>query len=159
MTFTNLTNDPEQAVKVLHDMSVDEQLALLWFIFTDLSSQITAVSSHITSEFAAAVVEQIQQLPAAEQLRAQQDIMRGTDTALTRAYDALRFNARLDFWYRLAQGINQGTIVALPTDYQPSVKVQDFLSALKTLNFEQQMMFISCLVSTSSSEPKISSAG
>jgi hypothetical protein len=141
MTFTNIANI-DQTVQQLQSLNVDDQLAVLWFVYTEMKDGITP-SPTAGLELSQAVVNRIQQMSREQQLQAQRDIIAGADNEINREYRALYPRAKLGVWYLLAQGMEQETIVPMPPDYQLSSEAQELLNAVKQLDFEQQTEFMS----------------
>jgi len=44
---------------------------------------------------------------------------------------------RLAFWYELAQGMDAGSIIGMPEDYEPSSEAQDLVKQLNDTGFKQ----------------------
>jgi hypothetical protein len=140
MTFT--TNETsKQALESFRRFDVDTQLAILWFGYKDIKDQLTPANATSAQEEAAAVFDAIQALSPEEQLQAQRDIIAGADTDITRAYSAMSSSSKLDIWLRLAQGMDKGTIIQVPSDYQLPSETQDFVAKIKQLDFEERINF------------------
>ncbi|HEY9873184.1 MAG TPA: orange carotenoid protein N-terminal domain-containing protein [Candidatus Obscuribacterales bacterium] len=140
MTFT--TNETsKQALEAFRRFDVDTQLAILWFGYKDIKDQLTPANATSAQVEAEAVFHAIQALSPEEQLQAQRDIIAGTDTDITRAYSAMSSSSKLDIWLRLAQGMDKGTIIQVPSDYQLPSETQDFVAKIKQLDFEERINF------------------
>lgn len=57
-------------------------------------------------------------------------------------------------WYRLAQGMDEGSIIPMPENYQMSNEEKTVLAAVETLDFQQQITFLRNIVAPSGSDPK-----
>ncbi len=88
-----------------------------------------------------AVFDQIKDLSKEQQLQAQRDIASRANTPISRAYGALVPNGKLQVWLSLAQGMENGTIVQLPSDYKLPSETDDFVNQVRGLNFEQRISF------------------
>lgn len=140
MTFT--TNETsKQALEAFRRFDVDTQLAILWFGYKDIKDQLTPANATSAQVEAEAVFHAIQALSPEEQLQAQRDIIAGSDTDITRAYSAMSSSSKLDIWLRLAQGMDKGTIIQVPSDYQLPSETQDFVAKIKQLDFEERINF------------------
>ncbi|MFH7028829.1 MAG: orange carotenoid protein N-terminal domain-containing protein [Heteroscytonema crispum UTEX LB 1556] len=140
MTFT--TDDKtKQSVEQFQRFDVDTQLALLWFGYLDIKNNLIPTNQSSVQETAAALVDAIQALPKEEQLQAQRDIVAGADTDISRAYKALSSSGKLDVWLRLAQGMESGNIIQVPSDYELPSETTDFVNSIKGLDFEQRVDF------------------
>jgi Orange carotenoid protein, N-terminal len=146
MTFTNIGNNIDEAVNSLQRLDVDDQLAVLWFIYTDMKDGLNP-SPTAGLEISQAIVDQIQHMSREEQLQVQRDIIQGAGNDITREYQAMHSRVKLGVWYLLAQGMEQETIVPMPPDYELSSESQELLNALKGLDFEQKTNFMISAVS------------
>lgn len=154
MTFTNFTNDLEQAVQAFDTLSVDDQLALLWFVYKEMGSSITpAAPGTAAPEIAEGLFKQVKDLNHEEQLQVQRNLLSNQNTLISREYGSLSENSKLLFWYRLAQGMEEGTIVPMPDNYQMPKQAKELLAALETIDFEQQITFLRNAVTSTGSTP------
>ena len=140
MTFT--TNETsQQALESFRRFDVDTQLAILWFGYLDIKDQLKPANTNSAQVEAEAVFHRIQAMPPEQQLQAQRDIIAGADTDITRAYRSVSSSSKLDIWLRLAQGMDKGTIIQVPSDYQLPSETQDFVAKIKQLDFEERINF------------------
>jgi hypothetical protein len=49
----------------------------------------------------------------------------------------LSSSAKLDVWLRLAQGMDKGTIIQVPDDYELPSQTKEFVEMVTQLDFEQ----------------------
>ena len=141
MTFA--TDDTtKQALQAFQSFDVDTQLGLLWFGYLDLKDQLTPANQTAAQDTAGAVYDQIKAMSKEEQLQAQRDIAGGADSAISHTYKALSSSGKLDVWLRLAQGMDEGVIIQVPSDYQPPSNTQDFVNMVQKLEFEQRINFM-----------------
>ena len=87
----------------------------------------------------------------------QRKIIESQDNLISREYGSLSQNSKLDFWYRLAQGMEAKTIVPMPDNYQPSGGVTELLSQIEAMEFDQQITFLRDAVVGAGAEPKAGS--
>ncbi|PSF36200.1 Orange carotenoid protein [Aphanothece hegewaldii CCALA 016] len=138
---------------------VDEQLALLWFVYKKMGSSITvAAPGAAESEISGGLFKQVQEKSQEEQLQIQRDILNGISTEITREYGSLRANSKLAFWYFLAQGMDEGTIIPFPEDYSLSGQGEQWITALEGEEFQQQITILRTIVDRSGSAPASGSA-
>ncbi|MBD2296644.1 Orange carotenoid-binding protein [Anabaena sphaerica FACHB-251] len=158
MTATNV-NPIAQAVSTFNRLDVDDQLAVLGLLYADIANQIPAnVIDFLPTEKAANLVAQIQQFSPEEQLYALRDILpstrndqdevmldphpskamvelsRGGTTIPTGEYGSMNTEAKLAFWYLLAERLGT-TLIAIPQDYhlsESAIEVGNFLKSLNT---------------------------
>jgi hypothetical protein len=130
------------ALERFQRFDVDTQLALLWFGYLDLKDQLKPAPPASVEVPGKAVFDQIQALSKEEQLQAQRDLITGAGNEISRAYTALSPNARLEVWLLLAQGMENGTIIQVPSDYQLPAETNEFTNMVKQLDFEQRVTFM-----------------
>lgn len=141
MTFA--TDDiTKQSLEAFGRFDVDTQLGLLWFGYKDIKEQLTPANATSAQETAEALFHTIQALPPEEQLQAQRDIASRADSDISRSYSSLSSSAKLDIWLRLAQGMDQGTVIQVPDDYELPSETQEFVGMVKKLDFEQRINFM-----------------
>ncbi len=155
MTFTNLKDNPDQALQSFRSLNVDDQLALLWFVYTKMGGSITpAAPGRAGIDIAETLFNQVKAMSHDEQLQVQRDLLSGADTQISREYGSLSDNTKLLFWYRLAQGMESSIIVPMPPNYELKGEAKDLLAALEGMEFEQQITFLRSAVEPTGAEPK-----
>lgn len=140
MTYTRNTTT-EEALKQFRGFDADTQLAILWYGYLDLKDQLKPAPSLSVTEPAKALYDKIAALPQEQQLQAQRDIVCGNSSSFTQAYDALASSARIEVWLLLAQGMEQGKVIQIPSDYNLPESTQDFTNRIKQLDFEERINF------------------
>jgi Orange carotenoid protein, N-terminal len=158
MTFTQ-TGDPtiREHVQAFQGLDVDEQLALFWFIYKEMGKSITPAApgaSTVSPQIAEGLFNQVKNLSHEEQLQLQRDLITGTDNQLTREYGSLGDTTKLLFWYLLAQGMENATIIPMPANYQLSSQADELLKKIKGIPFEQQITLFRDYVSPMGAEAK-----
>ena len=148
-----------QALSSYGSLSTDDKLALLWYIYTKMGDSITpAAPGTAGDEIAQGLFDQVKELSFEEQLAIQRKIIEGQNSQVSREYGSLSENTKLYFWYRLAQGMEAGTIVPVPDGYEPSGSVTQLLSQVESMEFEQQITFLRDAVINAGAEPKSGAA-
>lgn len=141
MTSTVSTYD--QGKQDFQRLSVDDQLGLLWVVYTKLGKSITPAAPGASgSEIAQGLFEQVKPLSHEEQLQVQRDIAAKKDTQISREYGSLSPETKLAFWFFLAQGMENGTIVPMPPNYQLPEQAAQLLQKIEGMNFQQQIDFL-----------------
>ncbi|MFE1748167.1 orange carotenoid protein N-terminal domain-containing protein [Coleofasciculus sp. H7-2] len=141
MTFT--TNETsKQALDTFQNFDADTQLAILWFGYLDIKDQLTPANATSAQDEAAALYHAILALPKEEQLQAQRDIVSGANSDISRAYKAVSSSSKLDVWLRLAQGMDKGEIIQVPSDYKLPAQTDEFTAKIKQLDFEERINFM-----------------
>jgi Orange carotenoid protein, N-terminal len=141
MTYT-VDESTRPALETFKRFDVDTQLGILWFGYLDLKEQLTPAPPNSVESPAKAVFDLIQNLSPQEQLQAQRDLINGAANNISQAYNALSPNAKLDVWLMLAQGMDNGTIIQVPYDYQLPAETDEFTAQIKKLEFEQRVNFM-----------------
>lgn len=141
MTFA--TDDTtKQALESFRRFDVDTQLGLLWFGYLDIKEQLTPANETSAQTTAEALYDSIKAMPKEQQLQAQRDIASCADSDISRSYSALSSSGKLDVWLRLAQGMEEGTVIQVPSDYQLPEETNQFAEQIKQLDFEQRINFM-----------------
>ncbi len=152
MTFTStnpvfskvfVSSDPNAVANTTAQfkrLNVDEKLALLWYLYTEMGRTVTpAAPGAARMQFAEGLLNDIKQMSSQDQLKAMRDIVASVNTPVSRAYGVLTTNTKLAFWYQLAEWMNEGTVVPMPENYSLSNLAQEVFSTIKLLDFSQQI--------------------
>lgn len=127
-------------IALFEQLSVDDQLALLWYAYTEMGRSITpAAVGAARLQFAEGLLNQIKQMPEAEQMQVMRDLANHADTSISRSYGYFSVNTKLAFWYELAELMKQGTVAPVPTGYEMSKGVAAVLEAIKKIDPGQQI--------------------
>ncbi|MEM6837363.1 MAG: orange carotenoid protein N-terminal domain-containing protein [Cyanobacteria bacterium P01_C01_bin.120] len=155
-TYIEAVNDIDDAIAIFRDLNVDEQLAWLWFVYTKTGKSITpAAPGAASSKIAQGLLKQVEKLSDAEQLESMRAIARkDASHIISREYGSLGTDTKLAFWYMLAVGMDQGSIVAMPDSYAISDKGRDLLAAAETFDLETQITLLRKAVEPMGAEPK-----
>lgn len=142
-TNTLLTDAVAATTALFKSLSVDDQLALLWYAYTKMGTSITpAAPGAARLQLAAGLLEQIKKMSHAEQLQVMQDLAANRNTPVSRAYGVLSANTKLAFWYELSELMVQGFVVPMPAGYQPSRDIVKVLEEIEQLDFGQQITIL-----------------
>ncbi|MDZ8030409.1 MAG: orange carotenoid protein N-terminal domain-containing protein [Nostoc sp. DedQUE08] len=158
MTYTQ-TNDPtiREHVQAWQNLNVDQQLALFWFIYKEMGGSITPAApgaSTVSPEIAEGLFNQVKELSHEQQLQVQRDLINKADSQISREYGSLGDTTKLLFWYRLSQGMDDGTIIPVPGDYQLPSEAKALFGKIQGLEFEQQITLFRDYVSPMGTEAK-----
>lgn len=127
-------------IALFDQLSVDDQLALLWYAYTEMGRTITpAAPGAARLQFAEGMLNQIKQMSEADQMQAMRDLASRADTPISRSYGYFSVNTKLAFWYELGELMKQGLVARVPTGYQMSRGVEAVLEAIKKLDPGQQI--------------------
>ncbi len=154
----NYGNRPGDAVTstkaVFQSLSVDDQLAVLWYAYTEMGRSITpAATGAARLQIAAGLLNQIKQMSHAEQLNVMRDLAAKRNTQISRSYGILSNNTKLAFWYELSELMVQGFVVPMPAGYQLSRDGVQVLEAIKQLDFGQQITVLRQVVAEMGTDP------
>jgi hypothetical protein len=155
MTYTT-SNTANEILTALQGLDADQQLALFYFIYKEMGNSVTPAApaaSTVSPEIAQGLFDQVAQLSQDEQLQLQRDLIARKNTQLTREYGALSDTTKLLFWYFLAQGMDSGSIIPMPSDYKLSNQAQQLLGKVQGLEFQQQITLFRDFVSPMGVDP------
>lgn len=145
MTFATDENT-KKSLETFKGFDVDTQLGILWFGYLDLKDKLNPGNSASAQDAAGAVYDQIKAMSKEEQLQAQRDIASGAASDISHTYSSLSSSGKLDVWLRLSQGMEEGVIIQVPSDYQLPSETNEFVEQVKQLDFEQRINFMRSLV-------------
>ena len=127
-------------IALFEQLNVDDQLALLWYAYTEMGRTITpAAPGAARLQFAEGMLKQIQQMPQADQMQVMRELANRADTPISRSYGYFSVNTKLAFWYELGELMKKGLVAPVPTGYQMARGVQSVLEAIKKLDPGQQI--------------------
>lgn len=127
-------------VQSFNQLSAEDQLALLWFAYTEMGLTITPAAMQVVNMvFAEPSLTEIKQMPALQQTQVMCDLVNHTDTPICRTYSSFGTNVKLGFWYQLSEWMQQGIVAPIPKNYQLSAKATDLLQAIRQLEGGQQL--------------------
>jgi Orange carotenoid protein, N-terminal len=145
MTFAT-NNKTKQAVESFRNFDVDTQLGLLWYGYKDIKDNLIPANQTSAQETAAALYDAIKGMDKQQQIQAMRDIATSASSDISRSYKALSSSGRLDVWLRLAQGMDEGVIIEMPSDYEPPANTQQFVDTITDLDFENRVDFMRSIV-------------
>lgn len=159
-TYTNAVNSTDSAIKIFRSLATDDQLAWLWYVYKQMGHFVTpAATGSASSEISNRLFEQVKQQPQNEQLETMRAIaQRDKDNLLSREYGSLGSDTKLAFWYILAVGMDDGSVIPMPNDFELSEKGRDLLAAIETMDFESQITLLRNAVQPMGAEPESGAA-
>lgn len=131
-----------------NQLSAEDQLALIWFAYTEMGKSITVAALGAASMvFAERTLNEIRQMSTMEQSQAMCDLANRTDTPLGRTYASWTPNIKLGFWYELGKWMEQGIVAPIPQGYKLSANASAVLRAIQDLESGQQITVLrNCVV-------------
>ena len=134
---------PAQYAELFRNLSIDNQLAVLWQLYIKMGGSTRPQDPEGTApDNSEGLFNKVKGKSHEEQLQIMRDLLTPSTTDIRREYDSLSNNTKLAFWYRLAQGMENSTIVPVPSDYQFSGQAKELLSRLEPIGFELQYVFL-----------------
>ena len=155
MTYTT-SNSSEELVSAFQSLGTDDQLALFWFVYTEMGDSITPAApgaSTVSPEIAEGLYNQVKEKSQEEQLQIQRDLIEHKNTLIGREYGALSDTTKLLFWYRLSQGMDSGEIIPVPPGYELSEQLQQVLEKIKAIDFGEQITLFRNIVGPMGVDP------
>ena len=155
MTYTT-SNTASEQLSAFQSLDVDQQLALFWFIYTEMGKSITPAApgaSTVSPTIAEGLCNQVKDLPHDEQLQLQRDLISHKNTLIAREYGAIGDTTKLLFWYMLAQGMENGTVRPMPEDYKLSQEADALFTQIKGLEFNEQITLFRNIVAPMGVDP------
>ncbi|GAB4228255.1 MAG: orange carotenoid protein N-terminal domain-containing protein [Stanieria sp.] len=144
---TQVADAVPATIESFNQLSAEDQLALLWFAYTEMGVTITpAAMSAVNMVFAEKTLTQIKQMPPAEQTQVMCDLVNHTDTPICRTYSSFGTNVKLGFWYQLSEWMKQEIVAPIPADYQLSGTASNVLQAIRQLEGGQQLTVLQDIV-------------
>ncbi|MCL1474730.1 orange carotenoid protein N-terminal domain-containing protein [Argonema antarcticum] len=137
---TQIASAVPDTTEAFNRLSVEDQLALLWYAYTELGRSITpAAPGAARLQLAEGILNQIKQMPAAQQTQTMSDLASRIDTPISRSYAGFSVNTKLAFWYELGEMMKKGFVAPIPPGYQISDDATTVLETIKKLDPGQQI--------------------
>ncbi|MBW4560415.1 MAG: orange carotenoid protein [Mojavia pulchra JT2-VF2] len=134
-----LTNETQKVVEAFNALDTDAKLAWFYFVYEKMGDSVTpAAPAAAEPNLAPMLLGDYLQLSNEEQLAIMRQIVNREDTDYSRAYGALKENNQLLVWYAWAVAMGD-TVVDIPEDYETTDAIDNLLSQIEGLAFEQQM--------------------
>ncbi|MBD3882366.1 Orange carotenoid protein [Phormidium tenue FACHB-886] len=155
MTYTT-SNTESGLLQAFQGLDVDQQLAVFYFIYKEMGNSVTPAApgaSTVSPEIAESLFNQVKDMSQDEQLQLQRDLLSGKNSLIAREYGSFSDTTKLLFWYRLAQGMDDGTIIPLPPNYQLSEQGNQVFEQVKAIEFEQQITLFRNIVAPLGVDP------
>ena len=143
ISTTQITNQStQQLFERYNALSVDDKLALLYYVYEDMGDSITpAAPSAADPDLARPLAEELFALSKDDQLEAMRAIVARKDTPLSKRYGGLSPNNQLLVWYVWAEAMGD-RVVDLPKGYKASADVKTMLSLIEGIEFQEQITLL-----------------
>ncbi len=156
------TTTPSRIPAILdqfNQLSHEDQLALLWYAYTETGNAITPAALGASSMFLIEdLLDRIKRMSGPEQTQVMFDLVKRADTAISRSYGSYSANTRLGFWYQLAEWMAEGLVAPVQYGYQLSTQGQELFGTLKQLDGGQQIQILRDIVVNMGYEPSLAAA-
>lgn len=127
-------------IALFDQLGVDDQLAYLWYAYTEMGKTITpAAPGAARLQLAESLLTQIKQMSPEDQTKVMRDLANRADTPISRSYGFFSVNTKLAFWNELGELMKQGVVAPIPTGYQMTPGVRVVLEATQKLDPGQQI--------------------
>lgn len=127
-------------IALFDQLGVDDQLAYLWYAYTEMGKTITpAAPGAARLQLAESLLTQIKQMSPEDQTKVMRDLASHADTSISRSYGFFSVNTKLAFWNELGELMKQGVVAPIPTGYQMTPGVRVVLEATQKLDPGQQI--------------------
>ncbi|MBD2168225.1 orange carotenoid protein [Calothrix membranacea FACHB-236] len=141
-----LNNETQKAVEAFNKLDTDAKLAWFYLVYEKMGDSITpAAPAAAEPNLAPILLGDYLELSDDEQLAIMRQIVNGEASDYSRAYGALKENNQLLVWYAWAVAMGD-KVVDLPDDYETTDTIDNLLSQLEGLEFEQQMSVLRTIV-------------
>lgn len=141
-----LTNETQKVVEAFNKLDTDAKLAWFYFVYEKMGDSITpAAPAAAEPNLAPILLGDYLDLSDEEQLTIMRQIVNGEDSDYSRAYGALKENNQLLVWYAWAVAMGD-KVVDLPDNYETTDTMDNLLSQIEGLEFEQQMSVMRTIV-------------
>jgi len=133
----------DTTVQKFQQLSADDQLAALWFIYLQTGKSITpAAPGSARLQLAEGLMDQVKNMNHQDQLQFMRDLVNNVNTPASRSYSVLSANTKLAFWYRLAEWMEDGTVIPMPNGYHMSEAANQVVATMERLEFNQQITIL-----------------
>ncbi|MBD2625665.1 orange carotenoid protein N-terminal domain-containing protein [Trichormus variabilis] len=127
-------------IALFDQLNVDDQLAYLWYAYTEMGKTITpAAPGAARLQLAETLLTQIKLMSSEDQTKVMRDLASRADTPISRSYGFFSVNTKLAFWYELGELMKKGLVTPIPAGYQMSPGVKVVLEATQKLDQGQQI--------------------
>lgn len=141
-----LTDETQKVVEAFNRLDTDAKLAWLYFVYKKMGDSITpAAPAAAEPELAPKLLGDYHQLSDDEQLAIMRQVVNREDSEYSRAYGALKENNQLFVWYGWAVAMGD-TVVDMPANYKATDAINNVLSQIEGLEFEEQMSILRTIV-------------
>ncbi len=137
---TQVADAVPATINAYNQLSAEDQLALLWFAYTEMGITITPAAPGAANMIVAeGLLADVKKMSALEQTQFMCDLTNRADTPLSRVYGTFTMNVKLGFWYQLGEWMREGVVAPIPEGYQMSSTAATVLQKIRGLEAGQQI--------------------
>lgn len=134
-----LGNETQKAVEAFNALDTDAKLAWFYLVYKKMGDSVTpAAPAAAEPELAPLLLDEYYKLSDDQQLAIMRQIVNRENTEHSHAYGALKENNQLLVWYAWAVAMGD-KVVGMPANYEATEAINNLLSQVEGLEFEQQM--------------------
>jgi len=142
-----ISDETQKVVQAFDSLDTDAKLAWFYLVYEKMGDSITPAAPTATEpELAPKLMGDYYELSDDEQLAIMRQIVNREDTEYSRAYGAIKENNQLMVWYAWAQAMGD-TVVDMPQGYQATEAINNLLSQIEGLEFEDQISIFRTIAS------------
>jgi hypothetical protein len=140
---TQIANVVPDTIAAFDQLNAEDQLALIWFAYTEMGKTITVAALGAANMILAqGILELIKQMPPEAQTQVMYDLANRADTPICRSYASFTMNIKLGFWYQLGEWMEKGLVAPIPPGYLLSDKAQEVLKSIQAADAGQQITIL-----------------
>lgn len=133
------SQETQKVVEDFNALDTDAKLAWFYLVYKEMGDAITPAAPAATEpELAPMLMGDYFELSDDEQLAIMRQIVNRENTDYSHAYGAIKENNQLMVWYAWAQAMGR-TVVDMPQNYQATEAINNLLSQIEGLEFEDQI--------------------
>lgn len=137
---TQIADAVPTTTEMFYQLSAEDQLALLWYAYTEMGISITPAAPGVASMvLVEGILAEIKQMSPDDQTKVMFELATNADNPIGRIYTSWRVNTKLGFWYELGQLMKQGFVAPIPSGYKMSEEATKVLEIIKRLDAGQQI--------------------
>jgi Orange carotenoid protein, N-terminal/Nuclear transport factor 2 (NTF2) domain len=140
---TKVASVVSDTIEQFNQLNAEDQLALIWFAYTEMGKTITIAAPGATSMiFAQKMLDQIKFMSPTEQTQVMCDLANHADTSICRSYSSFTTNLKLGVWNQLGEWMEEGIVAPIPQGYQLSSDAYLVLQAIENADAGQQITIL-----------------
>lgn len=132
----------KRALELFFSYDTDTQLALLWYGYQDIKDELNPDPPSSSDTPSQSFYHRIQELPQEQQLQIQRELLSGGNSEFSQEYTAMSSSGRMEVWLLLGQGMEDGSIIGFPSDYQLPQQTEEFTNAIAGNDLEKRIDFM-----------------